>query len=78
MTFFIIIIVIVDRIAPRTVRQLAMLIYLELGVERQSRGIDVRTDMVNPGGTRATTRSLPIWTLGSAVSCCAGHYVVAY
>jgi len=36
-----------------------VLIYVELGVERpdQSQGIDVRADVVDPGGMRTTTRS---------------------
>ena len=60
-----------DRITLRPLRLLAMLIYLELRVSVhcrvQSRGIDVRADVVDPAGTRTTTRSLPILTRGSTV-----------
>jgi len=31
----------------------------------ESRGTDVRTDVVDPGGTRTTTRLLPIQTRGN-------------
>jgi len=34
----------------------------------QSRGTDVRTDVVDQGGARTTTKLLPIWTWESGVS----------